>query len=112
MKNVVMCAIVTAMVLLLASALPARAWGGHGGHQGYGEHYGYSQHYGYGGYGYGFRYGFGGSYGYPTDGSGYPYPSFPFSAPDLRQQQPTVYVQQQFYGCYGEDANAYCGPEQ
>ncbi|MBI3635237.1 MAG: hypothetical protein HY216_03320 [Candidatus Rokubacteria bacterium] len=86
MRNVT-CAIVAAMVLLLASAPPAQAWGGYGGHHGYGGHYGYGGHLTY-------RY-------------SYPYRSYASSAPDVDKQQPTVYVQQQFYWYYCEDANAY-----
>lgn len=89
MRNVT-CAVVAAMVLLLGSAPPAQAWGGHGGH-----------------YGYGFHHGFGDYYGYPTYGYRYPYRPYAFSAPDAREQQPTVYVQQQFYWYYCADANAY-----
>lgn len=101
MKNAA-CAIVAAMALLLGGALPAQAWGGYGGHYGYGGHHGYGGHRGYG-----FSRGFGGHYGYPTYGYGYPYRSYAFSPPDVREQQPTAYVQQQFYWYYCEDANAY-----
>lgn len=92
MRNLI-CAIVAATVLLLASAPPAQAWGGYGGYHGYGGHHGYGS--------------FGGYYGYPTYGYSYPYRSYASSASDVREQQPTVYVQQQFYWYYCEDANAY-----
>lgn len=94
MRNVT-CAIVAAMVLLLGSAPPVQACGGYGGHYGYGGHHRYGFHRGYG-----FHHGFGGYYRYP-------YGSYPFSAPTVREHQPTVHVPRQFYWYYCEDANAY-----
>lgn len=91
----------TAMALLLGSALPGHAWGGYGGHHGYGHH-----GYGYGGYGYG-GYGYRSHYGYGTYGYRYPYRNYPYAAPKVSPQQPTVYVQQQAYWYYCENAKAY-----
>lgn len=79
-----------AMALLLGSALPGHAWRGHGGHHGYGHS----------GYGYGHS-------GYRTYGYSYPYRYYPYVAPKVSPQQPTVYVQQQAYWYYCENAKAY-----
>lgn len=91
-----------AMALLVGSALPGHAWGGgYGGYHGYG-HYGHGfGHYGhgYGHYGYGY-----GHYGY---GYGYPYRYYSYAAPEVSPQEPTVYVQQQAYWYYCENAKAY-----
>jgi hypothetical protein len=118
MKNVTL-AIVAVVVVLLGSAPPAQAWGGHGRHHGYGFRHGFGVHHGYGfrhGFGvhhrYGFRHGFGvhHRYGFRHGFGGYyryPYRSHAFSASDVGRQQRTPYVQQQFYWYYCEGANAY-----
>lgn len=86
--------ILTALTLLLGSALPSHAWGGH--------HHGYSGHHGFGGH-------YGGSpyrYGYRPFGYGYSYPRSSYSG-SATPQQPTAPVQERFYWYYCESARAY-----
>jgi hypothetical protein len=75
MKKVI-CSILTAVALLIASAVPSHAWGGRGGHLSIGGHHNpeyRSYGFGYRGYGHGGHRGFGDHYGRGRHGYGYGY---------------------------------------